>query len=411
MTSRTIDLTYGSSGAFSCEIDAERVVDVPLAPPPNPAFPAELQAALFQPRDFPPLAQAVIPDDRVVLAVDRGTPEAPALVAAVVGVLTQRGVAPERIQIVEAAGAKNGHAALADPRRELPPEIRERVGRRIHNPDDLKGCRYLASTASGERVYLAAEVIDADVAVSIGSLGYDPLLGHRGTNSVFYPGLSSADAVERLRSPGQRELDAEDDRQLRQTIDEIGWLLGSQFSLQVIPATVGGVAHVLGGAAESVFREGKRLLAENWRIELDERADVVVAAVDADASGHGWEQVGAALATARNLVAHGGRIIVLTELAAHLGVGLEQVRMSREPLDALAPLRAAAPLDLVEATQLVHAVDWADVYLLSRLEGELVEDLFFIPLANDREAARAVDQGGTCVFLSSAQHTYGSVRG
>ena len=48
--------------------------------------------------------------------------------------------------------------------------------------------------------------------------------------------------------------------------------------------------------------------------------------VDRDTAGHGWNQIGAALATARNLVKKGGKIVVLSQLDAELGEGMTLVR-------------------------------------------------------------------------------------
>ncbi|HUG92133.1 MAG TPA: lactate racemase domain-containing protein [Planctomycetaceae bacterium] len=410
--SRVISLPYGARCRFSCEIDAGRIVDARPAPGPTPRFAEELDEALNRPLDFPPLEQAVISDDRVTVALDRGTPEAAALIAGVWSALARRGVAPENLTVIHPAAA--GRDTPDDPRSSLPATVREAVRWKVHDPAaGGKSCRYLAATAAGERIYLASEIVDADVVLSVGPIGYDPVLGHHGTNSVFYPGLSSAETLARSRGQGQQELEPEDDRLLRQTVDEIGWLLGTQFTLQVIASSGGGAAHVLGGAVDSVFRRGKEVLAREWLVELDRRADLVVVAVDHDSAGHGWEQIGAAVSTARSLVARGGRIVVLSELDAEPQAGLKFLRECERPLEALKPLRLESPPDLIAATQVAQALDWADVYLLSRLSDELAEDLFFIPVASEREVARVLSNGqsdGTCLFLASAQHTWGRIR-
>jgi nickel-dependent lactate racemase len=408
--SRLISLPYGEQQRFSCEIESERVLDVRPAPEATPQFVQQLEDALFHPLDFPPLEQAVIPGDRVTLALDRGTPEGPALVAGVWQALERRGVDPGHLTIIDPASP--GRPAPPDPRAALPDAVRRAVRWTTHTPTD-ESCRYLASTASGERIYLAPEVVDADVLLSVGAIAYDPVLGHRGTNSVFYPGLSSIEALAKSRGQGQPELEPEDERLLRQTVDEIGWLLGTQFTLQVIASSGGKAAHVLGGAVDSVFRRGKELLAREWLVELERRADIVVVAVERDESGHGWAQVGAAVATARKLVARGGRIVVLSELDAELDAGLKLLQDSEEPLDALKPLRLESPPDLIAATQLAQALDWAHVYLRSRLSDELAEELFFIPVASDREVTRVLENGqsdATCLFLGSAQHAWGRIR-
>ncbi|MCH7685819.1 MAG: DUF2088 domain-containing protein [Planctomycetes bacterium] len=300
-------------------------------------------------------------------------------------------------------------AKYVDPRVKLPKSVRNRIGWKIHDPAGKDACLYLSTTSSGERIYLARDVVDADIVVSIGQIAFDPILGFRGTNSVFFPGLSSEDSVHRARGQGHRELRPDDDRPIRQVIDEIGWLLGTQFSIQVTPSAGGGVSHVLAGAVDSVHRHGKQLLAEEWLVQLEFRADIVVAAVEADAGGHGWEQIGAALAAARNLVVKDGKIVILSELQAELGEGLELVRHSETPGDAIGPLRKMLPSDLTAATQLAAAADWADVYLLSKLESDLVEELFAIPLESEREVTRLLENTGQCAFLASAQHTFGLV--
>ncbi|MBS0264223.1 MAG: DUF2088 domain-containing protein, partial [Planctomycetes bacterium] len=279
----------------------------------------------------------------------------------------------------------------------------------IHDPTDTKKHAYLATTARGERIYLARELIDADVVISAGVIAYDPLLGYRGTSSVFYPGLSNTEAISRSRGEGHSELGPDDERPLRQTIDEIAWLLGTQFSIQVLPAAGGGVAEIIAGAHDSVFRKGKKRLIGAWQLALQDRVEIVVAAVDADIAGHGWEQIGAALATARRLVEKGGKVVLLSELQAEPEIGIDIIRQNRSPRAALAPIRKQAPVDMLAATQFAMTADWARVYILSKLSPEFVDELFMVPLANEKEVQKLLGDNGTCVILDSAQHVYGTV--
>lgn len=405
--SHGVSLNYGRTRQFTCEVEPRRIIAAHTGPEPNPNLADDLAHAVAHPLDFPPLAQAVIPDDCVTLVLDRYTPHSATLVAAAWQVLEGRGVAPANVVILQPAAIADNH--LADPRGELPEAVCAEVKWKVHDPTRRSNCAYLASTSSGERIYLAREVTDADVVISIGQTCYDPIIGFRGTNSVFYPGLSLSDALHRALGQGHIELGPDDDRPLRQMIDEIGWLLGTQFSIQVVPAAGGGAAHVVAGASDSVLRCCRELLADDWLIQLESRPDVVVAAVEADAQGHGWDQVGAALATSRNLVARDGKIVLLSELDADLGPGLEIIRQSAKPREALKPLRKEAPPDLVPATQLAAAADWANVYMLSLVDSDILEDLFIIPVENEAEVSRLLRSNETCVFLGTAQHTFGQI--
>ena len=268
----------------------------------------------------------------------------------------------------------------------------------------------MAATATGERIYLAREVVDADFLISVGPIAFDPLMGYRGTNSVFYPGLSSVEAMQRTQGQGHLELGPEEVRPLRELIDEIGWLLGNPFTVQVIPAASGGVSRVLAGVCEPVFAQGKKLLMEQWLVEVDERPDVVIAAIDHEPGPHGWEQLGAAVEVARGLVARGGKIVILSDLNADLSQGLELIRSGQTARDAIRPLRKQAPPDLICATQLAAAADWARIYLLSGLADDVVDELFLTPVSDESEVRRLLNDDSRCLFLEAAQFTYGAVR-
>jgi hypothetical protein len=280
----------------------------------------------------------------------------------------------------------------------------------VHAPNSESDCHYLATTMGGERVYLAKELLDAEVVISIGQVAFDAVIGYRGTNSVFYPGLASPGAKAKALGQGHRELGPENERPLRQLIDEVAWLLGTQFTVQVVPALHGGSAHVLAGQSESVLQKGKELVNRHWLVELDYRAEIVVVGVEEDAAGHGWAQIGRALATARNLVVKGGRIVVLSDLAEPPGEGLSLLMRYEDPAEGLRPLRQAAPEDLMPATELAEAVAWANVYLLSRLDSGVVEDVFMVPLESEAEVNRLLGLSERILFLPSAQHTFGRIR-
>jgi nickel-dependent lactate racemase len=407
--SQTISLNYGSQGRFSYEIDPRRVVAHHPGAPACADLPARIRAALSKPLDFPSLVQVCIPGDKVVVALDRHTPGSAELIAGIWAMLDQRGIDPDAVQILQPAALDA--VPLVDPRSLLPDSVRQAIHWTIHDPTDSKRQAYLAATARGERIYLARELVDADVVLSAGLIAYDPVLGYRGTNSVFYPGLSNLEAVSRSRGEGHIELGPDDERPLRQIIDEIAWLLGTQFTVQVLPACGAGASAVLAGAYDHVFRKGKQLLADAWRVSLSERADLVLASVEADSAGHSWDQLGAALATARNLVAKGGKIVILSEVDAEPEIGMEIIRKSQSPRTALAPIRKQAPVDMIPATQLATAADWAKVYLVSKIPTGMVEELFMVPVENHAELTRLLGGDDSCVILGSAQHTFGDVRG
>jgi nickel-dependent lactate racemase len=408
LASKHVVLPYGNDQRFECDIDGDRLVGEHAAPRPNSHYKEELLAALRAPVEFPSIEQAVIPGDRVTLALDRYTPGAAGLVAGIWEALSRRDIEPDKFTVIQPASRLESQ--LPDPRGELPEDIRSHVRWIVHDPARKDACVYLASTASGDRVYIARDVVDADFLISAGPIAFDPLIGYRGTNSVFYPGLSSTEAMQRTVGQGHHELGPDESRPLREVIDEIGWLLGNPFTVQVIPAATGGVSRVLAGVCEPVFKAGKKLLVKGWHVEVGERPDIVIAGIDHENGLHVWEQLGAAAEVGRSLVARGGKIVILSDLAADLPEGLEMIRSSENARDAIRPLRKQAPPDLVCATQLASAADWARIYLLSGLADDVVDELFLTPVSNETEVRRLLTDDSRCLFLEAAQFVHGTVR-
>ena len=397
-------LPYGRSLSFELTVEPEQLV-ASLRPPAGlDDVPASVAAAVASPLNFPPLDQSLVPGDQVTIVLDRDTPAADQLLLGLWRTLERIDIAPASVKIVQPADLRGTRPR--DPRTALPAEVGTEMTWHCHDPLDAQACGDLAAAPAGGLISLRVVVVDADVVLCLGGMSFDETLGFRGTLSPLYPGLSNADAIRRSIGGGHAELQPENPRSLRELADEVGWLLGVQFVLQVVPAERGGVAAVLAGSADAVFAAGRQQLIDRWQIDVTRRAELVVATVDADAGGHGWRQVAAALDAARRLVARDGRILLLTELSEQPSEGIELMRDARSPREALRPIRERAQVDRREALQLAQALDRANIYLLSQLPDDLVEDLFMVPVATPREAGRVVEGAGQVAVVGSAQHAF-----
>ena len=405
-----ISLEYGVEGCWEGEIEGDRLLVHHAGPMPLTDSPAAIRASLSSPIDFPPVKQAVVPGDRVVLALDRDVPSSAEIIAELCAMMIAGDILPENLLILQPASLTG--VRPSDPRRLLPEAIRNEVVWKVHDPTVKDGVSYLASSAGGERIYLAREVVEADFLIPISRLGYDSLQGRRHVMGMFYPGLSNTEAFTKSLGQGHSELGPDDDRPLRQLITELPWLLGIQFAMQVLPSgRRGGAAQILAGQPEAITARGTTVLDDHWRLRGDERGETVLLSIPST-SGEptGWEQLGAALDAARSLVESEGRIVVLSDLVLPTGPGapstpgIDILRSYRSPREALKPLRKAAPPDLLAASQIARATDWASVFLLSRLDSEFVEDLSMTPLQNDREVTRLISQCESCIVFDGAQH-------
>ncbi|MFM9964400.1 MAG: lactate racemase domain-containing protein [Planctomycetaceae bacterium] len=403
----TQTLRYGDEQVFSMELEPGRLAYRHEPPAAVADFASELRRQLESPLDFPPLEMAVVPDDRVVIALARHTPGAAEIIAAVWSAIERRSVKPKDVTILQPASWDVGK--LPDPRASLPSSVQKAMHWTIHDATDKKRERFLANSANGERIYLDCDVVEADFVLPIGGVGFDPLLGFRSAGSAIFPGLSNTDSMAKARGQDHAELRPTDDRPLRQLQDEVAWLLGVQFGIHVLPSRCERPCGVICGALEASTSAARDWLHQHWFVEQPQRCEIVVASISANADGASWEEVGAALQSARNLVQRGGKIVLLTNLAVEPTDGFRYLQQCESPREAMKPLRLEAPPDVIPASRLASAADWATVYLVSGLNPGLVESLCMTPLA-PAEAARLLERGGSCLLLEAAQHTFGYVR-
>lgn len=399
-----IDIPYGHDGRLQVELLQKRTLSHFVPKRDLGDLATALRQSFSSPIDFPELKQACVPGDRVVLVLHPDTPRADAVIAMLWKQLSNAGIAADDVLILQPT-TWQAHA-WNDPRGLLPPDVRERMVVKQHDPTDSTACAYLSSTLDGERIYLAKEIVDADLVIPIGPASFDPVLGYRGESSFVYPACSNTEAIQRFLGQGHDELSPGDVRPLRTQIEEVGWLLGMQYAVSLIPGRGLGVQAIYSGLTEGVSRAAQAELRATCLVEVEERAELVLIAIEADAGGHGWEQVTTAIDMARKVVDRNGRIVVLTQLDAQPGPGLKSLGNVRTPAEAIQLLRKQPPPDYLSAMQLARAVDWANVYLLSQLPAEQVEEMFMIPLAAPDEVLKLLTGDDTVIVIESGQKVF-----
>ena len=96
-------------------------------------------------------------------------------------------------------------------------------------------------------------------------------------------------------------------RELQHEVNQVAWLLGVNFSLQVVPAAGDGVLHVLAGQSDVVRRQSRELYRTAWNRTIAHRANLVVAAIEGALRQQTWENRAACLEVASCLVEEGGQ--------------------------------------------------------------------------------------------------------
>ncbi len=319
-----------------------------------------VEAALETPVDFPPLRQAVVPGDRVVIALDSDLPAVASVLAPLIRVLHAAGVEQESIRIAVTRESTALSAKVFDP-----------VLVSIHNPDDRDQIAYLATTGSGRRVYLNRYLTDADFVLPVGTLGFSGNSGYRGPWTALFPSMSDS---ETLRSTANGTIVDES--------EEVSWLLGSQFQLGVLAGSSRRPEGRRGSARE---RPSRRHAGDPRRapgkFQPSRRAELVIVGVGGPGRPGDVEDLCNGVWRMRVAAwwPEVEKIVVLSRASGALGPALQALSPLDDPRSAVKRLRGLeSSADYFAAKQFAEAVAWADVYLLSELGEDVAEDLAMI---------------------------------
>ncbi len=395
-------LRYGTDSSIRLEWPGDTLVaecGTPRQPPlENPA--KAVAAVLAEPLDYPPLARGVTPSDRVVLALEEGVPQAGEIVAAVIAALMAAGVDPDGVMVLRSlADVSRG---VPDPCRFLPETLRKRVKLATHDPENRDRLAYLTLSARGEPLLLNRAIVEADMVLPIGCLSSRKAAFYHGIHAAVFPTFADRATLDRFRLEELRHTRQSAKRERVHECDEVGWLLGLNFTIQVVPGAGDEILHVLAGQFASVRRRGRELYEAAWSWWVPRQASLVLAAIQGSSLHQTWQNVARALAAAGPLVEDGGAIAVCCELAAEPGPAVRCLARSRAREAALHKVCRDCPEDALAAAELAKALDRVDVYLLSRLEESLVEELEMAPVNRPEELMRLVRRYPSCIVLSNA---------
>jgi nickel-dependent lactate racemase len=395
-------LRYGSDQAVRLELANEVLLvncDLPHGQAlDDPA--AALTAALDEPLDYPRFSRNTTPGDRVVLAIEQGLPEAAAIVATAIDYLVRGDVALDGISVLQT----KVDARTADLPQRWPENWKQQIRIVQHDPADQSQLAYLATTQAGETIFLNRALADADVVLPIGCLRRDAAAGYFGIHGSIFPPLSEEKAIARFGALASLRAKRERKKRLIAEVDEVAWLLGITFTIQVVPASGDHVLGVLAGQPEAVRQRGRELYRTAWKCAVPQKASLVVATIEGGVAGQTWDNVGRALSAASRVVEDGGAIAVCCELAEAPGPAINCLAELDSREEALRQIRKAWPGDALAAIQLAKAADRSSVYLLSNLDESLLEKLEIARVGGADELARLVRRHQSCILLSNAPY-------
>jgi nickel-dependent lactate racemase len=229
-------------------------------------------------------------------------------------------------------------------------------------------------------------------------------LGYSGSEGFLYPGLTDDATQKELTAQLSMAIPGQEPWPVQREAREVAWLLGAPFMIQIIEGAGDDLVHVLGGLTATGI-EGQKLLDARWKITVEKQADIVIAGISGPPERHDFAALARALAAASRVVKPGGSIILLTQANPSLGRGADIMRQMDEPEEALALMRKETPADHAAAFQWASAAKNTTIYLLSKLQTDVAEELFTIPLEHSGQVQKLLNGKGAYLFLADAHKT------
>lgn len=357
---------------------------------------AAVKEALSEPVHYPPLSRAVVPGDRVVVAMDPDVPQAGPLASGVVQALMESVVEAENITIVQT----ERHLCRDDMRAWLPAGA-EQVSLAVHDPADESQLAYLATAADDTAIVLNRLLCDADLVIPVNLLRPESTPLYAGPYAGICPTFSDVHTQQQFRGP-EAMGSSEQRRRLWEKANEVAWFLGIQLTVQVVAGAGESVLDVLAGMDGDVSSRGHALVNATWAHNVSGKAELVVATIEGDGDSQSWDNLRRALHAAQQACVPNGAIVLCTDLSLRPGPALEQWIAPPEK-ETLLTKGISEPADDSLATRLLGGIrEVSHIFLLSQLDEEAVESMGMGHIEEPEQVNRLCRQYDSCILLGNA---------
>ncbi len=326
----TIELGYGSR-QIEFTFDTARF-DV-LAPYTNASRPltdAEINAALDNPIESPPLDELIAPNDNVLIVVSdatRATGSAQ-IVNLLVRRLIENGTMPGDIAIIFATGI---HRPVRPEEKTqlLTSFIAQRVRTIDHDANDASQMVQLGTMTSGTPIEVNCALKDFSHVIILGGVGFHYFAGFTGGRKSICPGLGSARTIEAthrlaldFEQGGRREgvgTGRLDGNAVSEACEHIASLIKPAFAITTSVDEQGRVEKVFAGHWRSSHRRACADYLSTHSLKIPEKRDVVIVSCGGAPYDINMIQAHKALDMAAHACTGGGTIVFLAECADGLG--------------------------------------------------------------------------------------------
>ena len=383
-----IKVPYGS-GHLTFSVDEERVLGV-YAPNDVPLQDESglLQQALANPCCGPSFARFMEETKELLVLVNDGTRPTPTaqILEELVGFFEQK-----TVKFMVATGTHR--PPTQEEYRRIFGQYYDRFAHDILVHDSKQDeMTFLGTSRYGTEMALNTEALKFPRMLIIGSVEPHYFAGYTGGRKALLPGIAAYKTIEQnhehAMNPAAAPLALKDNPVHEDMVDALRVLdTSALFSIQTVLDRHRRIYGVTAGDIHQSFEEAILLAHEVYCVDVDEKADVIVAAAPPPMDLNLYQSQ-KAIENNRRLLKHNGIFILVS--ACHKGIGgnsfyplLSNAETPEEVLDIVS---RGYKLGYHKAANFVSLMDVAELWTVTELEPEVLESIFLTPMSDLQSA-------------------------
>jgi nickel-dependent lactate racemase len=350
---------------------------------------AEVRRAIENPVGSKRLREIVKPGEKVAIITSDITRPMPSqvVVPLVIEELLEAGLDYSDIKII---------FALGNHRKQTEDEKKHLVGEDIYNKvqcidSDPNDFVRMGETKNGTPVDIFREVAIADRRICLGNIEFHYFAGYSGGAKAIMPGVSTRAAIQANHSCMVREgamAGCIENNPVRADIDEVAKFTPIDFIVNVVLDENKEIIKASAGHYIYAHREGCKFLDSLYKVEIPQKADIVIATPGGYPKDINLYQAQKALDNAKNAVKEGGIIILLASCKEGLGESVFEkwILNAKSPDSLIEDIQANFELGGHKAAAIALVLKKAKVFLVSDMNKELVKKMFLTPFESMDDA-------------------------
>lgn len=352
----------------------------------------EVKRAMDNPISSRKLKDIVKAGENVVIVTSDITRPMPSKIVlpVVIEELNSAGIKDENITIVFALGSHRAHTE--DEKKYLVgEEIYERIKCIDSNSTEYV---HLGITANGTPVDINKEVAKADRRICLGNIEYHYFAGYSGGAKAIMPGVSTRAAIQANHSRMVEEEARTGNiktNPVRIDIDAVEKFVPIDFIVNVVLDSSKKIIKAVAGHYIDAHREGCRFLDSFYKINIKEKADIVITTPGGYPKDLNLYQAQKALDNSKHAVKDGGIIILVASCKEGLGEKVfEQWMLNFEKSeDMIEEIKRNFQLGGHKAAAIAMILKKAKIFLVSELDPNFVRSIFMEPFSDAQSAVDA----------------------